>query len=265
MGYVFQEIRAKDLTVDRDIQRDVEPGQVNKLVKNWNPQFIGVLIASKRADGLIYLTDGQQRRQAALKIDPEMKLPVVVHDDWTEVTEGQMFLAMNRDHKAVSSYDKFKVAANIGNTPEADIDKLVNGLNLEVGKQAAETVVACPATLIRIAKMGENWKEIMTATLKANMVAGYHYREGNQWDAIFLEGMAIFLKKWMGNERFDMKRLHTMLRDSAYFSDPRQLVQAARAKAVGNNRAVGEAARLIQKEYNSRSRSKSTKLVSASA
>ena len=261
MGYTFEKVEAKNLRIDPNVQRSLEEPQVRRLMRHWDPELVGVLIGSRRDDGYVYLADGQQRRHAAFRLDPEMKLDVMVHDDWTTWKEGRMFQAVNRDHKAVSTYDKYRVAVHIGNSPEKEIDDLITSLGLQVGKQANENTLACPATLLRIAKGGEGWQEIMTEVVRINMDAGYHFRSDNQWDAVVLESWAIFLRKWMKDERFSMERVNTMLRDDPLFSGPRQLVQQARDRAVGNNRAVGAGARLIQEAYNKKIRSRNKKLI----
>jgi len=261
MGYTFEKVEAKNLRIDPQVQRSIDEPQIRKLMRDWNPELVGVLIGSRRDDGYVYLADGQQRRWAAFRMDPQMKLDVKVHDDWTQIQEGRMFQAVNQHHKAVSTYDKYRVAVNIGSFPEKEIDDVIVGLGLQVGRQANENTLACPATLLRIAKGGEGWQEVLKEVVRINMAAGYHFRDENQWDAMVLEGWAIFLRKWMKDERFDMERVNTMLRDDPFFAAPRILVQQARANTEGNNRAVGEAARLIQKHYNKRIRARSKKLI----
>lgn len=259
-NYRFEEIALRDLRIDPKVQRDLEEPHVKRLAANWNPQFIGCLVGSRRSDGYVYLTDGQQRRAAGLIVDRDMKMPVMVFDDWTFTTEGESFLAFNKDSKTVSTYDRYKVAVAIGHGPEAEIDQLIRGLNLQVGRHASENTLACPATLVRIAKQKGEWQSVLTTTIQVMLHAAYNLREDNPWDAVFLESMAIFLRVHGSNENFDLDIVKTMLLDDPFFRGPRVLVQEARQNAEGNNRAVGEGARLIQRHYNKRVRSAKKKL-----
>jgi hypothetical protein len=257
MSAKLKNIPARDLRIDSRVQRGLEEPHVARLVANWNKEFVGVLVGSQRRDG-IYLTDGQQRRAAAMRINPSMKLPVYVHDDWTFQLEGESFLAFNKDSKSVHSVDKYQVAVQVGSTPEADIDRVIVTYGLKVGKAPNEQTLACPSSLLRCAKK-PGWEPALHQTIQALQRAGFPSRNEHHWDAMLVEGTHMFLVKHGQSENFSMDTLNKAFQRKD-FSSVAAIVQAARAKAVMNNRPSGEVARLITEAYNSKVRTPSKKL-----
>lgn len=146
-------IKAKELHVDFEVQREEQPAQCKKLAREWDDRYVGNLTASLR-DGKFYLIDGQQRCTTKVKYmdDPDYEFNVVIHEHLTHEDEGRMFLAMNRDHKAVSAWDKYKVAVNVGQPDETAVDRIVRKKGFIVGAATTESVIGCSAALVRIYK-----------------------------------------------------------------------------------------------------------------
>jgi hypothetical protein len=244
----LMQLRADELHTDFRVQRDVEPAQVKKLTRIWDDLCVGNLTASLR-DGHFWLIDGQQRVETKMQAgEPGYVFDVMVHEGLTILDEGRMFLAMNRDHKAVNSYDKYKVAVAVGEEPESTIDQIVRGLGLTVGKVSSQSVVGIPATLIRIYRA--YGAGILTDSLILNERLSYNYG-ASPWDAQFIEGMAIFLNRHSDDPAFRMDRLVTALRNNRKSQRVDDLVQLGRARAINSNRAVGAVADVILEMYNS--------------
>lgn len=244
----LMQLQAQELHTDFRVQRDVEPAQVKKLTKNWDDLCVGNLTASLR-DGHFWLIDGQQRVEVKMQAsEPEYVFDVMVHENLTVKEEGRMFLAMNRDHKAVSAYDKYKVAVAVGEQPEASINKIVKRLGLKVGKVSSQTTLGIAATLIRVYNM-DGTGYLLEESLMLNERLSYNYGD-NPWDAQFIEGAAIFLNRHLDNPVFNMDRLVTALRTHRKSQRVSDLVQTARAAAPSSNRAVGAVADMIFELYN---------------
>lgn len=241
------QITAKELNVDFRVQREIEPSQVKKLTKNWDDLLVGNLTASLR-DGEFWLIDGQQRVTTKIQSgEGDYVFDVLVHEGLSILDEGRMFLAMNRDHKAVNSWDKFKVAVAVGENPESEVDKIVRSLGLTVGKVSSQSVIGVPATLVRIYRSyGE---DTLRDVLVLNERLSYNYGI-SPWDAQFLEGAAIFLNRHKTDQAFRMDRLVTALRNHRKSQKVDDLVALGRARAINNNRAVGAIADVILEFYN---------------
>lgn len=258
MGASLMKVKASDLHVDFKVQRQIEKSQVSKLTKNWDDMLVGNLTASIRGDEF-YLIDGQQRVTAKMQSgDPGYEFDVIVHDDLTVKDEGRMFLAMNRDHKAVSAYDKYHVAVLIEEEPESTIDKIVTALGYTVARTSSEKGIGTPAALVRIYKsLGV---AALTFAIQTNVNAKFNTGEKNQWDALFLEGAAIFYDRHKNHPEFDSSRLAAQLSSVKHGKRVTDLVMAARSRTVTNNRAVGAMADVLTEVYNSNLRNPSKRL-----
>jgi hypothetical protein len=249
MSAHLMKLKAHELDVDFRVQREEEPAQCRKLARDWNDMYVGNLTASYR-DGEFFLIDGQQRYVTKLRYldEPDYEFDVMVHDDLTVEDEGRMFLAMNRDHKAVSAYDKYKVAVAVGEPDETAVEAVVTSLGMTVGKSSGETCLGIAATLVRIQKAYGS--DVLRDALIINERLSYPWGD-NPWDAVFIEGVAMFLNRHQADSKFRIDRLVTALRRSRKASDVTKLVQVARGRAVNNNRAVGAMAQVLFEEYNS--------------
>jgi hypothetical protein len=248
MSVTIMKLKARELDVDFRVQRGEEPAQCKKLAREWNDLYVGNLVASYR-DGEFWLIDGQQRCLTKMKYldDPDYVFDVMVHDDLTVQDEGRMFLAMNRDHKAVSAWDKYKVAVTVGEPTACAVDAVVTSLGFTVNASSSETVIGIPATLVRIQKAYGS--EVLRESLIVNERMAYPFGD-NPWDAVFIEGVAMFIHRYSTQEKYRTDRLVTALRKSRKASRVNDLVQVARGRAVNNNRAVGAMAQVLFEEYN---------------
>jgi hypothetical protein len=248
VSVTLMKLKAHELDVDFRVQREEEPAQCRKLARDWNDLYVGNLVASYR-DGEFFLIDGQQRYVTKLRYldEPDYVFDVMVHDDLTVEDEGRMFLAMNRDHKAVSAYDKYKVSVAVGDPEALEVDRVVSSLGLTVAKSSGETCLGIAATLLRIQKAYGS--DVLRESLIVNERMSYPFGE-NPWDAVFIEGVAMFIHRYQSQEKFRTDRLVTALRKSRKASEVTKLVQVARGRAVNNNRAVGAMAQVLFEEYN---------------
>ena len=244
----IMKVKAGELAVCDLVQRDVEEAHCKRMAKNWDDSLVGVLTISHR-DGKMYLVDGQQRFTVKTQFhgDLDYEFTAAVYEGLTVKDEGRMFLAYNRDHKAVAAYDKYKVAVAIGEPDETAVDKIVKAAGYKVGRQSSERVLGCPTTLLRIYKqMG---KDVLAQSIE--MTARLYGQTDDPWNATFLEGLAIFINRYSKQPYYDFGSIYAALAKVPVA----QLVQEARM-GNSNNRAVGQMAEAIFSRYNSRRRNK---------
>lgn len=233
-------LTAGELEICEKVQRQVELAHARKLSKNWDDALVGVLTVSYR-DGHFYVVDGQQRLyvQTAIKKDRDYRFMVNLWEGLSEQEEGQMFLAMNRDHKSVTTYDRFKVAANIGSADELAVLKAIEDLGYTIGPKSSAEVIGCPATLLRI------YRQTGRSNLKRaiEIYAAAFRGDDKPWNATVLEGIALLFHK--DGHRIEDARAISKFR--VQWSE--DFDREARARAVGNNRAVGAMVRVLQEHY----------------
>ena len=96
-----------DLMVDERYQRALRPHRVEHLVTNWDDYSSGVIIISLRADGRMFILDGQHRVHAMMKRGVSVcKCEIFEHlPDWKE---AQIFVNCNVVRGTVTKRDVFR-------------------------------------------------------------------------------------------------------------------------------------------------------------
>lgn len=241
-------VKAGELAVCDLVQRSVEEAHCKRMAKNWDDSLVGVLSVSHR-DGQFFLIDGQQRFTVKTQYhgDLDYEFDVVMYEGLTIKDEGRMFLSFNRDHKAVTAYDKYKVAVTIGEPDELAVDKIVKKLGYRVGQRSGAKTIGCVSTLLRVYKqMGE---DVLKQSLE--MTARLYGQSDDPWNATFVEGLAIFINRYSKDVHFEYEGIYSSLCKVPVAA----LVQEARM-GNSNNRAVGQMAEAIFSRYNARRRRK---------
>jgi hypothetical protein len=115
-----REIPADQLTVDPEVQRNLDPKRVEKLAASWDDRMVGIITVSHRAPragsesptGAYVVLDGQTRLAAFRRVCGEATTaPMLaqVHERLTKPEEASIFLEHN-DRKAVTPHDQFRLA-----------------------------------------------------------------------------------------------------------------------------------------------------------
>ena len=63
------QIKVSDLMVDFDYQRHPGNTKINKIVKNFDPDLLGVIICSMRENGQVAIIDGSHRYHALVQMN----------------------------------------------------------------------------------------------------------------------------------------------------------------------------------------------------
>jgi hypothetical protein len=254
MSTSIMKVKAKDLLVPTEYQRDVEVNHVARLAREWDNTSVGVLIGSKRKNGKIYVVDGLQRKSAKMEQgDVDYVFTVLVHDDLTIVAEAKLFVDTNTGRKNVAAFYKYRAGVQAEDPVDCAIDDVVtdlnnvNGLNLRIGATSSENVIGCVATMQRIVgKKGKNiiaQAEILEDTVR--VMHKVYAKTEDPWSSFIMEGLAIFLMEHETNPKYSESSLIKVLRSMS----PTQLITAARSRVVKSNRPAGEIAKIIFEEY----------------
>lgn len=124
----------RQTTVDRAYQREIKP-LVPKMVAAWDDHKAGFITVSKRDDGTLVVLDGQQRREARMRIDQGKKpLDAVIFTNLPEEEEAALFLGLNYG-VPLNQFDLYKarVLAARGNNPSPESLNALGVYNLLQG------------------------------------------------------------------------------------------------------------------------------------
>jgi len=248
MSTSIMKVKAKNLHVPTEYQRDIEVNHVARLAREWDDTSVGVLIGSKRKNGKVYVVDGLQRRTAKMEQgDDDYVFTVLVHDDLTLEAEAKLFVDTNTGRKNVAAYYKYRAGVVAEDPVDCAIDDVVTGLGLKVGTASSENVIGCVATMQRIVgKKGKNimsQAEVLEDTVR--IMHSVYAKTEDPWSSFIMEGLAQFLMEHGDNPKYSEASLIKVLRSMS----PTHLIVAARARATKSNRPSSEIAKIIYEDY----------------
>lgn len=132
----LQWVKADDLSVNPAAQREFRPTWAQHLLDNFDIDKMQVPHVNRRADGSLYVMEGQHSVWAYRQwVGEGQQLQVWLYDGLTEQEEAEFFLSLN-DKKAVDLMAKFKASVTAGRPEECDVDRIVraNGCAISNGK-----------------------------------------------------------------------------------------------------------------------------------
>ncbi|WP_436535505.1 DUF6551 family protein [Actinoplanes sp. HUAS TT8] len=198
----YKAIPVSELKVDPslDSQRLFQKSWAAKLNRIWDPELLLVAIVSRRPDGY-YLIDGQHSTRVAREREGAGFLrDCMVYEGLTRRQESRLFLAANRDRKAVRPYDTFRVELAAGEPLALQLQAEVHACGLEIAGSPSTNRVAAVQKLKDIAKLRP---VLVTRTLQtAEQAWGRHT---TSWDNMMIQAIAVDLHlNW---ERISLDRL----------------------------------------------------------
>jgi hypothetical protein len=98
------EIPVHDIKIDLDVQRATVPSRVRKLAANFNPDYLGELLVSERADGN-YVLDGGHRLRVCQETGLVGVLTCEVFTGLSKADEARLFMGRN-DRANIAKLDR---------------------------------------------------------------------------------------------------------------------------------------------------------------
>lgn len=249
----IEHVRAGDLRIDRQVQRDVHPAHVRTLARDWDDLLVGTLTGWRKDDGHIYLLDGQQRTAAKVggprltgvvkDPDPDYMFMVETYEGITEAQAAGIFLGLNRGRKAVDAFARWWVEKTAGEDIALAMERAASRCGLEVSTHSNAREIGCVSTMRRvIARRGPSLQNEDALVWAINMYRGA-WGTTPAWRAEVIEALALFKLKYDGKiddtdalKKFGSQKVETWM-------------GWARAMSVGNNRVVGALLTKFQQEY----------------
>lgn len=150
---VLQYCSPEQLQIDESYQRalDMPSSQtlIRRIAVHWDWGLCQPLFVARRADGGLYVVDGQHRLAAAKLRGDIWQLPCVVSAFADAASEAAAFVALNQERRPLSKLQIFKAALAAGDDEAATIVRIVEKVGLRIaGSTNLETVA--PGSLCNI-------------------------------------------------------------------------------------------------------------------
>jgi len=143
-------INVQDLNVDPEAQRQLSPGWVKARVPKFDVDLLGYILVNKRANGKLYVVDGQHRVELMRAVGwGDQKMHAEYCEGLTQAEEAELFNARN-DRKAVRKFDKFRISITAGDPVATDIDKIVRAHGLVISDQLTDGHIAAVDSLEKV-------------------------------------------------------------------------------------------------------------------
>jgi hypothetical protein len=255
------ELHAKEFSLDLKVQRQLNEDRADKMAEDFQPHALGIITASKRADGHIYVLDGSHRTSAARKARYEGLIACRLFENLTLQEEAALFLTLNSS-RAVQAIDRFKVRITQGEPVATGINNVLKHYDLHVdwANNASLGVISAIGALEKVyrgAGIREEGEYPDLVDKLCDVLTKAYGKDASADRSIFsatvVQGLGTFLAIY--NKRIDMERLVASLQNTT----PRQIITNTRvlkdAKLKGSQMALN-AAQVILNLYNNRFRNK---------
>lgn len=147
-----------DLDVDMTYQRSmVSQARVMEIARQWSYVACGSIICAERADGKLYVIDGQHRVLASLKRSDIVELPCLVFKSKGSDQEAHAFFRANCTRGNVSPYDKLRALLAAGDKLSRDAVTLMDEQGYKPsGSGGGPNSVKCISTFVAAMRSNPN-------------------------------------------------------------------------------------------------------------
>lgn len=182
-------VKLEDLRVDARYQGPLRVKRVKHLIANWNDKvgWAGIAV-SKRANGELYVIDGQHRVAALVECGfGPYETEVTLYEGLTLADEAGLFHDLN-DQRVHDLFERFNSAVLAKRSPELEIAALVEECGWKVGRnESARTICAIAAVKRVWVKYGsDRLRAVLTTLGKA-----WKYEDSSASQYI-IEGLAMY-------------------------------------------------------------------------
>lgn len=146
-------VKVEDLVIDLTYQRSPSREKVGKIVREFDPNALGVIICSMRENGVVAVIDGGHR-VSALNIMGlgSSDIRCLVFFGLTLNQEAEMFSILNDNRTKPKTSDIFKSKVIAKDEQAVEINNMLIKYGLRVGNQAGLNIVRAIGTLNTIYK-----------------------------------------------------------------------------------------------------------------
>lgn len=126
------------LNVDETYQRSIETESSQTLIRRiaifWDWDLCQPLNVSRRADGSLWIVDGQHRHAAAIMRRDIPHLPCVITEYRDRTEEAASFVSLNKQRRPLGAVDVFRAALAAGDDDAKAVMQLITDAGLSLAK-----------------------------------------------------------------------------------------------------------------------------------
>jgi hypothetical protein len=222
MKLTFVELAPNNINVDHQYQRPLTDAHVNRIGREYNREYFGVIVVSKREDGRHYVIDGQHRLAAMIKIGKgDIKVPCMVYEGLTVGQEADMFVSQTKSRN-IHPIDLYRARMFAGEPKILEINQIVEEAGLVVKNDNHAATIRAPHAVEMIYDAGG--KDHLKTVLDIVYEVWGEDRRGIQ--AGIVRGVDVFIRRY--DKLYDRNRFVTILQTTS------------RPKIDGMARSMGE-------------------------
>ncbi|MGL5348299.1 MAG: ParB/RepB/Spo0J family partition protein [Peptostreptococcaceae bacterium] len=243
-------IPMSQIKIDMDVQRTLDAKHAKNIAKKFDPASFGRVTVNQREDGLFYAINGQHRMDA-LKELGFTECPCIVINCIDKKDEGQSFIKINENAKAVSTIDKYRI-----------------GVSAEVSEWLKVKAVLDFAGITRVSGNPNSFRSVGTIYKEINQGSSERNREENttvckialkvlkntcqtlgEMDYITVSGMITFCRAYALDGTVSMADMESRFKDISYIKLTRE-AKNMKKQSGGNCKVINYMAFLLHTEYN---------------
>lgn len=230
-------LKITDLKIDRAYQRGVTKDRVTRMVMHFDPDAFGTITVSKRADGSLYILDGQHRVRTLFEMGwHDQTVPCLVYTGLSVNEEARIFRLMNAESVSPKALDIFRARITEGEEVAVGINQVVNSLGLYITPLPGSVNIQCVSALERVYVMGGP-SVLLLALRTIKAVWGASADAHNQvYLADMVMGLGVLFSRY--GRLVDTTRLEKVLArqtPKALIGDARAAMNALGGTHVGTN------------------------------
>jgi len=188
-------VRLADLNVDPSYQRKLYESRLSKITTNFDPDLIQTIVVSKRADGTLWVLDGQHRCEVLRRLGKSVVL-ADIREGLTHEREAILFWMLNSGSSQPTSWEQF-MARITGNEPIATaIVSIVERHGYHIGRITEDRGIQAVGAVETVYNMGKLDKTMAIISTVWPMDKGAR-------EASIIQGLGQFLLTYDGDPIYD--------------------------------------------------------------
>jgi len=144
-------VKVNEMFVDYTYQRKPLKAKINRIVKNFNPDLLGVITCSMRDDNTLAIIDGSHRYHSLVQMGmKDVSVNALVYFGLTIKDEAQIFALTNKEHTKPTPSQIFKAGIVSGDPIAVGISNVVAKVGASFEEGPGINKIRCVATVRRV-------------------------------------------------------------------------------------------------------------------